>query len=356
MKNLKSIQKITLSILTIFALAITSCSKDNDEPAPIPVSGPTVKDIYACGNIGNRAVFWKNGVESFLTDGTESASANKIIVNGTDIYVAGSEENAAEVKIAKVWKNGDATNLTSEINAGDDIRFDMEGSNTYVVGKTIAITGRNAIAIWKNNVKTVITDGTKNAVASDINVVGNDVYVLGYESSSVGVNVYKIWKNGIVMTILTDGSTTERATKLRVFGNDVYVLGATSKLVSGLFQSQATIWKNGIRNFIGTTPSIYLEDVTVIGSDVYLTGYEFETAGSIAKVWKNGIATSLTSGTTLSKSFSIIGFGNDVYVSGFEKQGSSNEIGKIWKNGVVLSSFNNPTFGVSVKSFFLTTN
>lgn len=357
MKNLTTIQKISFSVLTIFALSTTSCSKDNDS-TPAPASGTILKDIYACGNIDNRAVFWKNNQENFLTDGTRFGSANEIIVNGTDVYVVGGEENAAEVFIPKIWKNGTITTLTNEIIAGDQIDFDIEGSTTYIVGKALATTGRDAIALWKNGTKTIITDGTKNARPKDIEVVGTDVYILGYESSSADVKVYKIWKNGIVMTILTDGSNTEYAKKLRVVGSDVLVIGSTSGLVGGLFQSLPTVWKNGIRTIINTNPSTYLEDVLTNGSDVYVAGSEYsDISGQIGKIWKNGVATSLSSGLNTSKAFSISSLGNDIYVSGFEKPGSYNEVGKIWKNGIVLSSFESPTLlSVSANSFFLTTN
>jgi hypothetical protein len=351
MKTLKN----TFAILAIAFLTF-ACSKDEDEPIPAP--GTILKDIYACGNIGNRAVFWKNNQENFLTDGTRYGSANEIFVNGSDVYVVGGEENAAEVFIPKIWKNGDITSLTSEIIAGDKISFDIEGSSTYVVGKAIATTGRDAIAIWKNGVKTVLTDGTKNARPEDIDVVGNDVYVLGYESPSADVKVYKIWKNGTIMTILTDGSNTERATKLRVLGSDVLVIGTSSGLVGGLTQSLPTVWKNGTRTIINTNPSTYLKDVLTIGSDIYVAGYEFiDGSGVIGKIWKNGVATSLSSVLNTSSAFSISSLGNDIYVSGFEKPGSYNEVGKIWKNGTVLSSFTSTTLlAVVVQSFFLTTN
>ena len=358
MKIMKTIKYafVKIIVLTTILSLPTACSKDNDQAVPVPAPGTILKDIYACGNIGYRAVFWKNGLETYLTDGVRSARAYEIIVNGSDVYVVGKEDNAAEVSIPKIWKNGVLTTLTSEIAAGGIIDFDIEGANTYVVGKTIATTGRDAIAIWKNGVKTIMTDGTKNAVSFDVDVVGSDVYILGYESASATVNVYKIWKNGIVMTILTDGSSDEYARKLKVLGNNVFVVGATAGRSGAIFRSFPTVWKNGTRNIISENPSSYVEDVAINGNDIYVAGYEFNASVAIAKIWKNGVATSLTSGTTTSKSFSIAGLGNDIYVSGFEGQGSSNEIGKIWKNGTVLSSFVNPTFDISVNSIFLTTN
>ncbi len=42
-----------------------------------------------------------------------------------------------------------------------------------------------------------------------------------------------------------------------------------------------------------------------LGSDIYVAGYEYNGAYPAAKFWKNGIATSLTTGTTTGLALSI---------------------------------------------------
>jgi hypothetical protein len=43
----------------------------------------------------------------------------------------------------------------------------------------------------------------------------------------------------------------------------------------------------------------------VSGSDVYAAGYESNGSSKVAKVWKNGAATSLTDGTYAAEVFSL---------------------------------------------------
>jgi hypothetical protein len=42
-----------------------------------------------------------------------------------------------------------------------------------------------------------------------------------------------------------------------------------------------------------------------VGTDVYVPGNEFNDTKSVAKVWKNGVATSLTDGTQDAYSYDI---------------------------------------------------
>ena len=42
---------------------------------------------------------------------------------------------------------------------------------------------------------------------------------------------------------------------------------------------------------------LMLVGLYVFGSDVYVSGYEIIGTNGVAKLWKNGVATSLTNGT-----------------------------------------------------------
>ena len=50
-----------------------------------------------------------------LTNGTNNAGAESVYVSGTDVYVAGYENNGTK-DVAKVWKNGVGTSLTDGSN------------------------------------------------------------------------------------------------------------------------------------------------------------------------------------------------------------------------------------------------
>ena len=77
-------------------------------------------------------------------------------------------------------------------------------------------------------------------------------------------------------------------------------------------------------------------------TDVYAGGFERDDAGyQIAKIWKNGIATSLTSDGDDAWVRSITVSGNDVYAVGILIQGGSvtgsePTFPKLWKNGVEI--------------------
>ncbi len=77
----------------------------------------------------------------------------------------------------------------------------------------------------------------------------------------------------------------------------------------------------------------------VAGSDLYVTGYETNSTNvSVAKVWKNGIATNLSNGVISAYALSIFVSGIDVYVCGNE-----GGIAKVWKNGLPINLTNGST-------------
>jgi hypothetical protein len=61
----------------------------------------------------------------------------------------------------------------------------------------------------------------------------------------------------------------------------------------------AKVWKNGVATSLSSgTYEIYARSVYVLGSDVYVAGEEYNADNiSVAKVWKNGVETSLTDGS-----------------------------------------------------------
>jgi hypothetical protein len=88
----------------------------------------------------------------------------------------------------------------------------------------------------------------------------------------------------------------------------------------------------------------------VDGTDVYAAGLETINGTLIAKVWKNGVATTLS--TDYGSAESVVVSGGDVYVAGYETENNLT-VSKLWKNGVGVAlstgSNNAAAYSVAVK-------
>jgi hypothetical protein len=75
--------------------------------------------------------------------------------------------------------------------------------------------------------------------------------------------------------------------------------------------------------------------IEVVGNDVYLAGFEYNgTSANNAKYWKNGTATILAAGPQAN---SMAVFGNDVYVAGNQPNPTTaNSMAVYWKNGQAI--------------------
>ncbi|MBN8650588.1 MAG: hypothetical protein J0L67_04135 [Cytophagales bacterium] len=114
---------------------------------------------------------------------------------------------------------------------------------------------------------------------------------------------------------------------------EVYVAGY-ERSTTAQTEDQATLWKNGsaIRLTDGTRQARAYA-VTVSAGDVYVAGFERNGSNTpVAKYWKNGTAVSLTNGAWSSWATGIAIAGADVYVSGYTTGFGSN-VALVWKNG-----------------------
>jgi hypothetical protein len=112
---------------------------------------------------------------------------------------------------------------------------------------------------------------------------------------------------------------------------DVYVVGNVQTQIGS--NSKAVLWINDVPTFLTDgTHQANAGAVTLSGSDVYVVGYESNGTHNIAKYWKNGNEVILSDGSNDAQAQSIYIEGNDVYVAGYESNGTHN-IAKYWKNG-----------------------
>jgi hypothetical protein len=119
---------------------------------------------------------------------------------------------------------------------------------------------------------------------------------------------------------------------------DVYVAGWELNS-SGV--RVAMVWKNGVGSSLTNGSSAATANsVTVSGVDVYVGGAELDgsNGNSVAMLWKNGVATAFTDGTLNAGVGEVVVSGTDVYVtggwSGYDAQSNYVDVQGYWKNGV----------------------
>ena len=99
-------------------------------------------------------------------------------------------------------------------------------------------------------------------------------------------------------------------------------------------EAVAKIWKNGVATTLTDgTKDADIRSVYISGTDIYAAGYE-RNAGNkrVGKIWKNGVATALTTSTFGNAEIaSVFVSGADVYAEGFEPDINTNDIAKVWK-------------------------
>jgi hypothetical protein len=118
---------------------------------------------------------------------------------------------------------------------------------------------------------------------------------------------------------------------------DVYTAGYELNASS---YSVAKVWKNGVATSLSSgvfSAQGWARAVYVSGTDVYVVGYEFNGIRYTAKLWKNGTSTSLTNGNFDAQAWAIYVSGSDVYVGGYEANAAGKYVAKIWKNGIASS-------------------
>ena len=154
-------------------------------------------DVYVAGSEYNGSVnvakYWKNGQAIALTDGTNDAYANSIVVVGSDVYVAGWNETGLLCSQILEKRAGYSTHRW---NKRCLMQIPLPLWAAMYMWQGLNTTVRISVAkYWKNGQAIALTDGTKDAYANSIAVVGSDVYVAGYENNG-SVYAAKYWKNG----------------------------------------------------------------------------------------------------------------------------------------------------------------
>ncbi len=298
--------------VTAFAVFITviilwSCKNSEPEVKP-PVTAIRVAPAY--GQVG--ALLTITGTNF----GSDKALVKVVFGNNKE----GTVESITPTEIKVIAPAGSMTGALT-ITVGEQSvqtpAFTFYSIYTY---GTYGEAGGNTYqaAYWRDGVLTTLS--TQRSEINDLVVVGNDVHAVGYEYGS-GSYYPVYFKNGNKVSV--EGSTLNTTFRsIAVSGSDVYICGIQVKY--GL-RGIAKFWKNGQEFTLNPSEDASAFDIQVSGGDVYIAGSVYPNA----VYWKNGVLTSLSSGTGAT-AISIVG--PDVYVAGTQSfQGGSFAL--VWKNG-----------------------
>ncbi len=343
-----------------------SIHSPNQAPTSTFATAPSslnIEGVYVAGWESNGAhkvaKYWKNGIPVVLSDGALDTEARAILVVGSDVYVAGTENTGTQEPAAIYWKNGVKVVLPNGATPTEAICIAVSGSDVYVAGEQFSKSKirpgsiRNAL-YWKNGIPVYLTtDSNYDTFVESIIVAGPDVYVAATARDENFRGIAKYWKNGVVVELF-DGSYSSSVYSMAISGNDLYLGGSTLKDQGK--HNQAIYWKNG--NAVILTDgklSGQVDSLAISENNIYALGKETDINNGIIiqKLWKNGKLNSVSS-NSLFEFTSLAVSNNTVYISGVEQVGN-NRKAKYWIN--ILYKFVDLTDGTheaAANSIFVT--
>jgi len=291
-----------------FALAGCENPTDNGEnknPQTESDYDVYIAGIYFTDNSG-KPCYWKNGMKVDLTlpVGMTNGSAQKIALHGENVYVLGSVDNGGE-NISCYWENGQYSSIQG---IGQDIAISNTG-DVYIVGEYF--TEDESIACyWKNGIKTNLAIGTGgySGIARAITISDNNVYIVGeydhlLDDGRGGNWTACYWMNGSRVDLINQ--TPSHPVDIVVIGNIVYIAGYQYEM--GIDMRKALYWRNSTLNLlpIAQLSSSSASGIAVFGNDVYISGYYKNGTKNQACYWKNNVLHDLDDGRTGMDSYAL---------------------------------------------------
>ncbi len=325
------------SVVMLCIVALTSCSK-NDDNDPDPTEKQA--DVYVAGYSHGKGTYWKNGEAITLTD----IEAHGIWVAGQDLYIAGVKSAGGPRTIALYLKNGVETELSDGTTRVLVTAMFVDGTDVYVSGTEINLETEELSAVyWKNTEKHILSPELYRTRANAIFVSDGQVYVAGdEEEETTGLTTAVYWKSGTKQTLPKDSpSTYTSAYGLYVKGDQLYIAGNE-------YQT-AKLWKLKTDGTLIDTDNLSqglnANAVFVSGNDVYVAGRGTDEK---AHYWKNGIIQNLEGNKGTANSIFV--WNDEVHIAGIDNN-SSVYSPKYWKNGSRYDLSENDTNGEAFSVF-----
>jgi hypothetical protein len=315
-------------MLALPLVLLLACGGKSSSSAPLATPAP-VTDVYVAGSAdlptatgaNHVAVIWKNGIPVNLTDGSNDAEANAAIVAGTTLYVVGYENNGNH-DVARIWtcdtgqpfklKAFTATTLTDGTNDARALHLTAAGTDLFVAGMENNGTA-DVAKIWKHdaaapfanqafasaNLSAGVFDAAAYAVTSD----GTRLYASGYAGDGSN-HLATLWTYDLTTTfgecafasMPLNADSDAYANDVRVFDGRVWIAGTLYSPNALEAKPEAQLWslnpallvpRMDFFTYFLKTGSLGSEAFAVTESAgvIYVAGYEANSTSRVAKIW-----------------------------------------------------------------------
>lgn len=307
-------------------LLAVACSSGGNGTTPTPTPAPP--HVITGGTLSGiaynepLATTWVDGAA--VTLGVP-ATLTGLAASGTQVYATGSDYNLPEWGV--LWQNGLPTPLAGAApgNLIDLQAIALSGGDVYLAGQDDYNGVHGCATYWKNGTRVPVGDGANRSALVAICVQGADVYTAGTDGNDACT-----WKNTTRTLLGANLGTTLPAALAVAPDGKVLVAGAVAP---GTGFWEAALWQDGVPTLLPTT-SLKGSRATAMalsGTDVYVAGMVSNGTVDIATLWKNGVATALSDGTSEAEVWAMALDGTDVYVAG-----SLAGTATYWKNGTAV--------------------
>lgn len=328
-------------------LLFMSCKKNSTggsppDPSPVPVNA----DVYVTGSERNAAgimvaKLWKNGTAYDISDGTKNASANGVFVRGNEVYVCFTEGARAR---ARLWKNGAVSTLYF---ADMNDPFAESGAtgicNGVVSGYCLA--GRSVAVYWDDNgVHQISNAATDNAGAFAIHIKSINNYTRTSLCGQIDSHNTLASKKAFFWggQFSNPSLTTLGGTQLTSIGRTCFI-NDNGFTYTGGSEGQPKVWfENGAT--ITLSPNVgSVNGLFVVGNtNLYCVGDELVNGRHIAKLWSGDYLSGNLQPTNLSDpqyeatASAIQVVDGNTFIAGNEFESDGKVYAKYWKNGTAV--------------------
>lgn len=215
----------------------------------------------------------------------------------------------------------------------------------YVSGYQINGYGKTVATLWTNNVPQTLSDDFTNYEASGLEIIGKDRYLIGLGQLPNGPYVAKLWKNEEETTLFDEGD--------RLYPVAICSYKDVPYVLASYRGGRITVWTDDVDIEITADATLfpYVTDMALDEAGrPYIVGHVTKSH-QIATLWQNGDTVELTDGNFAAQATTIFLADDDVYVGGYEDNGTGFTTAKIWKNGRAVAL--DATQSALVKSLFV---